>query len=79
MENILETIKDKGATVAKLGRNKLSDDGFNRLIPHLENIIMLNISKNELTEKSLESIVRMRKNGELPNLKSIMLGQNKIQ
>lgn len=35
LENILETIKDKGATVAKLGRNKLSDEGFSRLVPHL--------------------------------------------
>ena len=79
IEVLMETLKEKGLTVAKLGRNKLTDQGFNRILPFLSNIIILNISKNELSERVLDSILKSRKQGELPDLKSIMIGQNKIQ
>lgn len=65
-------------TVAKLGRNKLTDEGFHKILPYLTNIIILNVSKNELTERCLEIILKSRKMGELPELKSVMIGQNKI-
>lgn len=39
---------------------------------------MLNLSRNELTDKSLEAIMQARKNGGLSNLKSLMIGQNRI-
>ena len=66
-------------TIVKLGRNKLSDEGFSKILPLLGDIIMLNISKNELTEKTLDTILANRKIGELRSLKSVMIGQNKIQ
>jgi len=39
---------------------------------------MLNVSRNELTEKSIEFLLNFRKEGGLRSLKSLMIGQNKI-
>ena len=72
-------MKDKDLSVAKLGRNKLTDEGLTKIIPYLSSISTLNLSKNELTEESLERLWKARKSGKLPELKSLMLGQNKIQ
>lgn len=39
---------------------------------------MLNLSRNELTERAVECILNVRKGGGLKLLKSLMIGQNKI-
>lgn len=75
---ILETIKAHEVTIAKLVRNKLDNDFLPQAIPLLNNIAMLNISRNELTERALSTILKSKQEGMLSNLKSLMIGQNKI-
>ena len=48
-------------------------------MPLLKETIMLNISKKDLTEKTLQNIIDKRRSGDLKALKSVMIGQNKIQ
>jgi hypothetical protein len=62
----------------KLVRNKLTDECIIKSIPYLNNVVMLNVSRNELTEKSIEFLLNLRKEGGLRSLKSLMIGQNKI-
>lgn len=76
--HITESLKEKGLTVAKLGRNKLTDEGLNRILVNFPTLMMLNVSKNELSERILDILYEVRQSGLLPSLKSIMLGQNKI-
>jgi len=39
---------------------------------------MLNLSRNDLTEKSIYAMIRARRDGHLQCLKSLMIGQNRI-
>lgn len=60
----------------KLIRNKLTDDGLERILPSMENVVTLNLSQNALTEKVLDILINNR--GQLPKIKSIILSLNKI-
>lgn len=60
----------------KLIRNRLTDEGLEKILPHMENIIVLNLSQNSLTERTLDLLINNRI--KLPHLKSIVLSVNKI-
>lgn len=60
----------------KLIRNKITDDGLLKLLPLVKGTITLNLSQNVLTDNCLNALSDMR--GILPNLKSVILSQNKI-
>lgn len=45
----------------KLIKNGLNDEYILKLAPHMDKVALLNISKNELTEKSLDSILNLKK------------------
>ena len=69
----------KGSTRArtlKLIRNKITDEGFNKILPLLCGVSTLNLSQNLLTENCLNVLSDLR--GSLPSLKTIILSQNKI-
>jgi hypothetical protein len=60
----------------KLIRNKITDEGFAKLIPLLAGISTLNLSQNALTEQSLTCLGNLRPS--LPQLRAVILSQNKI-
>lgn len=60
----------------KLIRNKLSDEGIAKMIPLLSNILSLNLSQNQLTENTLNTLIDNR--GNLPLLRTVVLSQTKI-
>lgn len=39
---------------------------------------MLNLSRNNLTDRSFERLLEWRRSGKMTSLKSLILGQNKI-
>lgn len=78
MLSLLEHIKESPASILKLVRNKLTDEFVLKAMPYLSGTVMLNLSRNELTERSLECILDVRRGGGLRLLKSVMIGQNKI-
>jgi len=74
---IVEMMKDnKKVRALKLIRNKLTDDGVNKIIPYLGNLVSLNLSQNVLTEHVLTLFMDNRIS--LPQLKSLVLSQTKI-
>jgi len=74
---IVEMMKDnKKVRALKLIRNKLTDDGVNKIIPYLGNLVSLNLSQNVLTEQVLTLFMDNRIS--LPQLKSLVLSQTKI-
>jgi hypothetical protein len=73
---ICEFIPGTKIKTVKFIRNKLSDDILVKMIPYLSNVITLNLSQNNLTEKSLEIFAENRH--ALPKVKSIILSLNKI-
>lgn len=60
----------------KLIRNKLTDEGVAKMIPLLSNVLSLNLSQNQLTENTLNTIIDNR--GYLPLLRTVVLSQTKI-
>lgn len=50
---IIEYVKDYPVTIVKLVKNKITDECLIKLIPYFNNVVMLNVSRNELTEKSI--------------------------
>lgn len=76
---MLSSVKNSSLTIIKLVRNKLTDAGFEKIENLISNTVMLNLSKNELTVKTLERILKSKKEGKFSGLRSVMLGQNKIQ
>ena len=62
--------------VVKFIRNKLTDEAMPKMLYALGNIITLYLSQNLLTEQSIEHLIAGRSC--LPNLKSVILSQNKI-
>lgn len=62
--------------VVKFIRNKLTDDVIPKMISSLGNIVTLYLSQNLLTEQAIEYLIANRPY--LPNLKSVILSQNKI-
>ena len=67
---------NKKVRALKLIRNKLTDDGVNKIIPYLGNLVSLNLSQNVLTEHVLTLFMDNRIS--LPQLKSLVLSQTKI-
>lgn len=67
---------NKKIRALKLIRNKLTDDGVNKIIPYLGNLVSLNLSQNVLTEQVLTLFMDNRIS--LPQLKSLVLSQTKI-
>lgn len=74
---ILEGMKGKKVKTLKLIRNKLTDEGMDKLWNCLENIITLNLSQNFLTDRFVDQLVHNL--DKLPHLRSVILSQNKIK
>jgi Leucine-rich repeat (LRR) protein len=77
MNQISEFVKFSKARTIKLIRNKLTDNGVEKIIPTLSNAQILNLSQNNLTEAVLDIIIKHRY-GHLSGLKNLILSQNKI-
>jgi hypothetical protein len=73
---ICEFLRGTKVRSVKFIRNKLTDDAIPKMIPSLGLVIILNLSQNLLTEHTLDYLITYRNS--LPNLKSVILSQNKI-
>lgn len=74
---ILEAMKGKKVKTLKLIRNKITDEGMDKVWGCLENIITLNLSQNNLTDRFIDQLLHNLPR--LPNLRSVILSQNKIR
>lgn len=75
---ILELAKsNKTIRSLKLIRNRITDEGLEKIIPHLANISTLNLSQNHLSEKALDLLYGNLH--QLPQLRNVILTQNKIK
>lgn len=74
---ISESISKSKAKTVKFIRNKLSDEIIPKILPNLSNVIILNLSQNYLTEKTLDTLLVHI--AYLPKLRSVILSQNKIK
>ena len=63
--------------VLKLIRNRLTDEFLAASLPHLGNTMVLNLSQNFLTDRSLELLAAGI--SQLSNLRTIILTQNRIR
>lgn len=70
-------MKGKKVKTLKLIRNKITDEGMDRVWGYLENIITLNLSQNYLTDRFVDQLLHNLH--KLPSLKSVILSQNKIR
>ena len=61
--SILERIKKVPVTTMKLIKNGLTDEYIFKLAPYLEKVTLLNLSKYELSEKSLDALLSLKKEG----------------
>lgn len=77
MNQICEFVKFSKARTIKFIRNKLTDNGIEKIIPSLVNAQILNLSQNNLTEAVIDIIIKHRY-GYLSGLKNLILSQNKI-
>lgn len=77
MLQIAEHIRGKKIKTLKLIRNKLTDEGLEKMLPHFSSIITLNLSQNLLTDRFIDYLLTHLPR--LPLLKSIILSQNKIK
>lgn len=77
MIQITECLKGKKVKTLKLIRNKLTDEGLDKMLQNFSSIITLNLSQNLLTDKFIDRILDNLP--KLPNLKSLILSQNKIK
>lgn len=77
MAQILESLKGKKVKTLKLIRNKLTDEGMDKVWPYLENVITLNLSQNNLTDRFVDQLLHNLP--KLPNLRSVILSQTKIK
>ena len=75
--HVLDSLGSK-AKALKLVRNKLTDNFLRTMAKKMRNICTLNLAQNQLTDRSIDLIYESLKNKELPQLKSIVLSQNKI-
>ena len=74
---VCELVKGSGRSRnLKLIRNKITDDGFAKMIPLFSGLTSINLSQNLLTENCLNVLSDHRPS--LPNLKTVILSQNKI-
>lgn len=73
---ICEFLRGSKVRSVKFIRNKLTDDAIPKMMPALENIVTINLSQNMLTEHALDYLIGYR--AQMPNMKSIILSQNKI-
>lgn len=67
----------KNLRVLKLIRNRLTDEAVERLVVNFPKVMVLNLSQNNLTEKTFEILTNEMHN--MTNLKTIVLTQNKIK
>lgn len=77
MAQICEFVKFSKARTIKFIRNKLTDNGIEKLLPSLINAQILNLSQNNLTEAVIDIFIKHRF-GYLSGLKNLILSQNKI-
>lgn len=77
MFQICEFVKYSKARTMKFIRNKLSDNGVQKILPMLSSAQILNLSQNYLTEAVLDLFIKHRY-GYLSGLKNLILSQNKI-
>jgi hypothetical protein len=77
MAQIMECMKGRKVKTLKLIRNKLTDEGLDKMLPCFGNIITLNLSQNLLTDRFIDQLITSLP--KLPNLKSLILSQNKIK
>lgn len=73
---IAEAIAGSKARTIKLIRNKLTDEGVAKILPHLSHLTCINLSQNMLTDNILDILAESEKS--LPCLKTVILSQNKI-
>lgn len=73
----MDCMKGKRVKTLKLIRNKLTDEGLDKMLPCFVNVITLNLSQNLLTERFIDRLIEFLP--KLPNLKSLILSQNKIK
>ena len=60
----------------RLSRNRLTSDGFLRILDHIPAITNLNISFNQLNDDIINHFLNHRK--KLPNLRIVNLSNNRI-
>jgi hypothetical protein len=60
----------------KLIRNKLTDDGIEKMLPYLKGVQTLNLSQNMLTERVLDILIKGK--AQLSEMRSVVLSQNKM-
>jgi|JI6StandDraft_1071083.scaffolds.fasta_scaffold13097_4 Ran GTPase-activating protein (RanGAP) involved in mRNA processing and transport len=77
MVQIAEYIRGKKIKTLKLIRNKLTDEGLEKMLPYFGSIITLNLSQNLLTDRFIDHLLNHLP--KLPLLKSLILSQNKIK
>lgn len=73
---ICEFLRGTKVKTAKFIRCKLSDDCIPKMTTALANISTLYLSQNQLTEGSMEHLIKYRES--MPHLRSLILSQNKI-
>lgn len=77
MIQIIECMKGRKVKTLKLIRNKLTDEGMDKMLPYFSNVITLNLSQNLLTDRFIDRLLAFLP--KMPNLKSLILSQNKIK
>lgn len=73
---VCEFVHGTKVKTLKLIRNKISDDTIQKILPYLGGVITLNLSQNNLTDRTLDILHSGR--GYLHSIKSIILSQTKI-
>jgi len=73
---ICEFLRGTKVRTVKFIRNKLSDDVIPKLMSSMHCVVTLNLGQNLLTEHAIDHLINNRNS--MPNMKSIILSQNKI-
>jgi hypothetical protein len=73
---ICEFLRGTKVKTVKFIRCKITDECIPKMSAALGNVITLYLSQNQLTEASMEHIIKYREN--MPHLRSLILSQNKI-
>ena len=73
LKNVRKQKKIKGL---KLGKNKITDGGFSKIIDFLGSTSNMNLSNNELTEETLSMIIKNR--DRFSPLRILNISSNKV-
>jgi hypothetical protein len=73
---ICEFLQGTRVRTVKFIRNKLPDEAMGKMISSFGGVVTLNLTKNFLTEKSLNHLANQRK--AITSPKTVILSQNKI-